>query len=292
MKPLYIWAGGKTKMIPKYLDNPGIPTQGYDTFVEPFFGGGAMTLWVKQNVPSVKNFVINDIKSEVMGIYNAIKHNPTEFCDFVDNIQEDYLLNPTKDERKSFYYVVREEYMVDYAKWNPTQESAVLYFLMKTAFNGIWQTTKKSKGRFATPFGLGNQTNKIYDKELVLEWHDFLQQVTLYNDDWKTVCDDYADGNCFFFFDPPYRGSFTTYGEEFNDDSQDDLVSYCSEIAEGGSDLVFLCNRDVGDGFFDSVPGLTTETYDVKYTAGRRKKTDDGHEAKAAQEVLLHNIGR
>ena len=41
MKPLYIWAGGKNKMIPKYLENPGIPSD-KTTFIEPFFGGGAV----------------------------------------------------------------------------------------------------------------------------------------------------------------------------------------------------------------------------------------------------------
>ena len=36
MKPLYMWAGGKNKMIKQYLVSPSIPTDGFDTFVEPF----------------------------------------------------------------------------------------------------------------------------------------------------------------------------------------------------------------------------------------------------------------
>lgn len=36
LKPLYMWAGGKNKMIPKYKENPGIPVRGYTTYVEPF----------------------------------------------------------------------------------------------------------------------------------------------------------------------------------------------------------------------------------------------------------------
>ena len=57
MKPLYIWAGGKRKLITQYLKNPGIPTTGFDTFVEPFFGGGAMMIWVSENCPDVKHYV-------------------------------------------------------------------------------------------------------------------------------------------------------------------------------------------------------------------------------------------
>ena len=46
MKPLFIWAGGKNKMLKHYL--PIMPKQ-VDTYVEPFFGGGAMFCHIVQN---------------------------------------------------------------------------------------------------------------------------------------------------------------------------------------------------------------------------------------------------
>lgn len=68
MKPLYMWAGGKNRMIPKYQDRPGIPVQGYDTYVEPFFGGGAMMAWLSEHAPTVQRFVLNDINAEIVGL--------------------------------------------------------------------------------------------------------------------------------------------------------------------------------------------------------------------------------
>ena len=52
---------------------------------------------------------------------------------------------------------------------------------------------------------------------------------------------------------------------------------------------VFLCNRDDGnDDFFAQNKGnLLTHHYDIKYTAGRRKQTATGFEAKKAREILL-----
>jgi len=48
-----------------------------------------------------------------------------------------------------------------------------------------------------------------------------------------------------------------------------------------------LTNRDIGDGFFDK-RNCEKETFDVTYTAGRRKKLEDGtFVAKPAVEVLL-----
>jgi DNA adenine methylase len=51
---------------------------------------------------------------------------------------------------------------------------------------------------------------------------------------------------------------------------------------------VFLCNRDINDGFYDDI-NLKINKFDITYTAGRRKKTEDGFEAKPATELLIRN---
>ena len=91
MKPLYMWAGGKTKMIPKYTVNPGIPTSGYDVFVEPFFGGGAMMIHMNEINPNIKRFVLNDINPEIVGLYRAIKTDLNLFMSECDALCNQYL---------------------------------------------------------------------------------------------------------------------------------------------------------------------------------------------------------
>lgn len=288
MKPLYIWAGGKSKMIPKYLESPNIPRSGYDTFVEPFFGGGAMTIWIYKNCPNVKRFIINDVKYELIWIYQAIKNDVKKFTDRMDELSKDYL-PLEKKERKEFYYSLRSDYINHNDRWTYTVESATLYFLMKTAFNGIWQTTKDSKGKFATPCGLLNQKDKVYDLDNVMEWHKFLQLAELYIGDWELACRNKSKS--FFFFDPPYRDSFTSYGEGFTDDDHAKLMKFCNDKDKEGH-TIFYCNRDdANDGFFEKHQGnLARRNYDIKYTAGRRKTNDDGTKsAKAAKEILLYS---
>jgi DNA adenine methylase len=290
MKPLYIWAGGKNKMIPKYQINPGIPMQGYDTFVEPFFGGGAMMIHIYKNNPTVTRFIINDINPEIIGIYKSIKYNVTDFIQVMDSLSAQYLpLN--KSDRKVWFYQKRKEYITPdtYHKWSSVEESANLYFLMKTAFNGIFQSTIEAKGRFCTPSGLLNQTTSVYDKENVLEWHTFLQKVDIFSGDWKE-CANKSEGKSFYFFDPPYRDSFTQYGQVFGDDKTKELIDFSKEVDSRG-DLVMYCNRDAGDTFYtDNQGSLEIAYYPVTYTAGRRKKNEDGtHSAKAATEILLYS---
>ena len=294
MKPLYMWAGGKNKMIPKYQANPGIPMSGYDTYVEPFFGGGAMMIHVYENNPTVKRFVLNDINPEIVGLYRAIRNHVAEFIRIVDSYCNQYLLM-NKEDRKKFYYATRKQYATNYQGWGTTEESAVLYFLMKTAFNGIWQTTKESNGRFCTPSGLLNHKDSVYDKDNVMEWHKFLQRVDIYSGDWTKCCEQ-TQGRAFYFFDPPYRDSFTQYGQVFDDQAHLALINFCRTQDLAGH-LVMYCNRKAGDAddFYTQNQGqLLLNEYDIKYTAGRRateKDKDDNtvRTAKAAREILLYS---
>lgn len=294
MKPLYMWAGGKTKMIPKYTVDPGIPITGYDVFVEPFFGGGAMMIHMHEINPSIKRFVLNDINPEIVGLYQAIKHDLTGFMRECDRLCDQYL-PMDKASRKSYYYDVREQYITDYKDWGPVKESAVLYFLMKTAFNGIFQTTKAAKGRFCTPSGLLNHKGKVYDVDNVREWNLFLQKVHIHSGDYRS-CLDVGEDRAFYFFDPPYRDSFTQYAQTFTDQDHGDLIDFCRRANAQGH-TVFYCGRATDDDFYTSRQGdLGLAKYPITYTAGRRStvevedskgKKKQKREAKSATEILL-----
>ena len=75
-KPLYMWAGGKTKLIKHYKNVwPSIEPA---TYVEPFFGGGAVYSWLKTNNPELEA-VIGDINFELINVLNQVKANLPEF---------------------------------------------------------------------------------------------------------------------------------------------------------------------------------------------------------------------
>lgn len=282
MKPLYIWAGGKNKMLKKYTDY--LP-KSFSTYVEPFFGGGAMYCWAYQKNPDAR-FVINDINESIINIYTSIKYDLDNFINRMDELSNEYL-PLDKPSRKEYYFNLRHQHAFDYEVWDRTIESATLYFLMKTGFNGIWQINKNTNGRFGTPSGLLNQKDKVYDKENVLEWHTALQNTTILSGDFSDTLEHSTEGS-YTFLDPPYRGSFTQYGVDFDDKIQLSVLEHLNKCKEQGS-YALLSNRDVGDGFFEDNVGNNQMVYfDVTYTAGRRKKNDDGSfSAKPAKEVLI-----
>ena len=280
MVPLFTWAGGKSNFIKRYL--PHFPSN-ITAYCEPFFGGGAMFLYIASRY-APKHIIINDANVELMQIYRSIQSDCDTFVRKMDHLSAKYLPLSYAD-RKRFYYDLRDEHAFHYQHWGATRQSATLYFLMKTSFNGIWQINVNTNGRYGTPCGLLRQTNQVYDKTNVKGWQSLLRKVMIRSEDWANVVQD--DGS-FIFCDPPYRGGFTKYGQVFEDDKQMALIEFGKRLTHS---QIFITNRDTGDGFFELCRGnLHLERFAVTYTAGRRKRTKSGFEAKPAVEVLLHNI--
>jgi len=282
-KPLFIWAGGKNKMLKHYI--PILPSpleMSIKSYVEPFFGGGAMFIHImKHHQP--KEVYINDINPDIVSIYECIKNNYNEFLKRVIDLETQYLPMNMEDRRK-FFFKIRHDHAYEYENWSKPYESATLYFLMKTAFNGIFQINKNTNNRYGTPCGLLNQKDKVFDRDVVKWWNNVLQKVNISSGDWKTNTPDIQDA--FYFFDPPYRDSFADYGNSFGDEQLKELIKFAD-----GKDKSFVCNRDSSDGWFDKEKkSMNIRTFDITYTAGRRKKTKDGYEAKKAKEVLLWHM--
>lgn len=280
MKPLFIWAGGKTKVLKHYA--PFLPSSSsFSNYYEPFFGGGAMFVYV-MNTYKPKNVVINDINADIISIYRCIKENYDEFIQRLNELEDQYI-PLDKEDRKKLYFDVRHQHAYDYESWSKPVESATLYFLMKTGFNGIYQLNQNTNGRYGTPAGLLNQKDTVYDRQVMLWWKNALQNVTIKSGDWKDCVTD--DPDAFFFFDPPYRDSFADYGNGFGDDALLELIDFCDR-----QNKVFLANRADDDWFAGKCKSLNVHHFDITYTAGRRKKTEDGYAAKKAREILLYKM--
>jgi DNA adenine methylase len=242
--------------------------------------------WTPYYNTEPKRIVINDINPGLVNIYRTIRDNVDEFIEIMDRYSSEYLpLN--YDSRKEYYFTLRTEHAFGYEKWTSTEEAAALYFLMKTGFNGIWQINKNTNGRFGTPNGLLTETTHVYEENVVRHWHGVLGVAEIHCGDWKVCCDMCDKERTFIFCDPPYRDSFADYDESFNDDKQVELLEYLRNTPE--TCTTFLCNRDDGTDFFTSRVGEMNIKYiSVTYTAGRRKKTDEGFKATKATEVLIY----
>jgi len=274
-----MWAGGKTKLLKHYQGK--MPSyEGFAAYIEPFFGGGAVFCDVV-NSKQIENFVINDINSELIAIYQAIKDAPDEFITHCCALADEWNTK-SPDLRKTWYYELRQQF------WEMTPgeltTAATLYVLMKTSFNGVWQPNVGNGGKFGTAVGLTGKAVKI-DADLIRAWSAKLQNTAITAKDYRDI--EIPAAPSLIFCDPPFRNSATSYGQDFEDRAQKELVDWILAMAAKGH-TVILANRDCGDGFFDELlgEGTTVHSFDVKYTVGRKKKVADEYEAKEAVEFI------
>tara|TARA_B100001063_G_scaffold46185_1_gene40010 strand:+ start:7172 stop:7993 length:822 start_codon:yes stop_codon:yes gene_type:complete len=186
LKPIVKWSGGKKDELAKIL--PYLP-QDFDTYLEPFVGGGAVYFHLNPN-----KAVINDVHNELTDFYKAIKKGHS------DDIYE-FMKNHPNDEET--YYKVRaynNDTMLDNAKR--------FYYLRKTCYRGMLRYNKK--GEFNIPYG--RYKNYNYEDIKNKNYEALLKKTKIYNKDFKYIFKKYDDSNNFMFLDPPYDSEFTDYG--------------------------------------------------------------------------------
>lgn len=275
---LFMWAGGKGRMFRHYANL--LPQDVFRRpYVEPFAGGAAFFNHLSSRGQVAA--ILSDIKTDLMDIYRLVRSDP-EFLIEENRVIEEKWMSLDIPTRKAFYYQLREEY------WSMPPGSvatARLYFLLRTCFNGIWQTCKASGGRFGTPVGLAAQKIRVLDPDVIKAWSRKLSLTDIVDGPYDQI---QVPPGAFVFCDPPYRDSFTSYGGAFDDDAQAALVDWCRRTHRDSGATVWLSNRDTRDGFFEcQAPEASFRRFPITYTAGRRKRTENGYVAKPATELLL-----
>lgn len=277
LKPLFKWAGCKRKMFVKYA--PLFEGLSFDTFVDLCGGTGITSVWIHKNFPDAK-IILNEYNVDLYYIYQQIKENYEDFIDNVNHLEAQYMALPTKEERKAFYLEYREYYHENYNTLCVEDKTFILYFLMSTNFNGIWQA-KAATGIYYTPFGNGGEKNGIYNRKAMQDFRDMIKDATIVCGSYEHVA---IPENSLVFADPPYVNSHTQYDRRssFEDIMQLQMAEHLKNLP--ASCQFAFCNKD-HEMFYDAFKGYTFEYFDVKYTAS--SKDTEGAKAK---EVLIHNL--
>ncbi len=246
VKPFLKWAGGKgqlLKEIEKYypFDNGTITK-----YAEPFVGGGAVLFDILSKY-DLEQIYISDINAELINTYVIIREHIGELIELLEKYQREYVPLETEN-RKSYYMAKRDRFNGLKVNGNETEnieKAALMIFLNKTCFNGLFRVNKK--GLFNVPMG-------SYKKPLICDEKN-LRAVSGKLQNVKIVCGDYResaafiDEHTFVYFDPPYRpltetASFTAYTEGlFNDKEQIELAEFVECMHKKGAKMV-VSNSD------------------------------------------------
>lgn len=133
------------------------------------------------------------------------------------------------------------------------EKAALMIFLNKTCFNGLFRVNKK--GLFNVPMG-AYKNPMICDENNLRTVSKKLQRVTIVCGDYRESAD-FIDENTFAYFDPPYRpitdtASFTAYTENlFNDEEQIELAKFVDDMHRKGAKII-VKKGDSYDFFFNN----------------------------------------
>ena len=291
-KPFLKWAGGKgqlLKEIGQYY--PFAKNVAITKYAEPFVGGGAV-LFDILNKFELQEAYISDINAELINAYKIIRDDVDGLLSTLGQFEGDYLALDNSG-RKEAYLAKRARFNeLKNKKENGIELAALMIFLNKTCFNGLYRVNRK--GEYNVPMG-------AYKNPLICNEHNLravskkLQNVNIVCGDYRES-KDFIDDKTFVYFDPPYRpltptANFTSYTEGmFDDENQLELAKFVQELDNKGAKIVASNsdpkNINQDDNFFDDAYARQN----IKRVSATRMINRNSDKRGKISELLISNF--
>lgn len=293
IKPFLKWAGGKGQLLSQIQELYPFEDMKIKRYAEPFIGGGAVLFDILSKY-ELDEVYISDINAELINTYRAIRDDVDGLINFLKPMEEKFI--PIEiEERKEYFYKQRDRFNELKGMENNNvdfEKAALMIFLNKTCFNGLYRVNKK--GLFNVPMG-GYKKPIICDEKNLRAVSERLQNVNIVHGDYKQS-ESFIDSNTFVYFDPPYRpitesASFTAYTEyDFNDKEQIELAEFVNKINDKGAKIVVSNsdpkNTDENDDFFDEI----YSSHSIKRVDASRMINSNGAKRGKIKELLISNF--
>ena len=238
VQPIIKWAGGKRKLAPIISNIAKEHLLNSDTYIEPFFGGGAVYFDLYNN-QLFKNAYVNDIVPQLISFYKTIAqiNSVEEIHKRISDQLNQFNALDSKEDRQDFFYNVRNNFnnlWVNEDAAAPTvselnaedsiQSAILLYVLNRTCFNGLFRVNKK--GGFNVPLG-SYKTIAIPTLDEIENYSRALNNTEIFLGDYEKLIDKSIEiENSFTYLDPPYvenskTSNFTSYSKDSFKNSED-----------------------------------------------------------------------
>ena len=289
VRPTFQWVGGKNRLLKLLIEH--LPTD-YKKFHEVFLGGGSLLFSLSPD--NANCYEMNDI---LCNLYDIIRISPEELIKRLSEIEKEYLAIDNIDERKEYYYDIRNkfnEYLLNPDKCTKSgsvdnMNKAVYFkFLNKICFNAVYRVN--SKGGFNVPFGNG-KNHTICDTENIMNMSKYFNEknIKITNGDFSESLKFIRKGD-FVYIDPPYYPlkdtSFTSYTKDgFGKSDHNRLIGFCKAIhKKGGKFMLSNSNCDfIKDAFKEEDYNIT------EVSISRSLNSDASKRGKTKCELLVTN---
>ena len=144
VKPFLKWAGGKGQLIKEIEKYYPFENVKINKYAEPFVGGGAVLFDILSKF-DLDEIYISDINAELINTYIIVRDYIDKLIHLLISYQEDYVPLDT-DNRKKYYIAKRERFndiKVNGNEADNIEKAALMIFLNKTCFNGLYRVNRK-----------------------------------------------------------------------------------------------------------------------------------------------------
>lgn len=277
LNPLYKWTGGKRKEIKVFSGYyPDFVKNGTDyTFIEPFFGGGAV-YW---SLDADRN-IINDIDSELINFLSEVKSDYQKIVEELNKLSlsiaevtaleksGDLSISEAKTNRGIYYYEWRNKDRNNGLSLLSNFERALRFYIVnQLAFNGMRRFN--SKGEFNIPYG----NYKTFNPCITKNHSDLLSKTEILNQSYKDVMLNNDTENTFIYLDPPYTREFNEYSHDnvFGKKQQIELSEVFKSMKN--AKVMIIINKD--EFTTELYKDYIKHTYDLKYSTNIKNRYDN-----------------
>lgn len=275
MQPLLKYRGGKRREI-RYFRN--FLPHDYATYIEPFFGGGAVFF---EQEP--EHSIINDINRPLITFYEQVATQYHQLMGELTALHNLYEFNEAEYERlkrltpeqrvpnnnEPLYYRLRDMYNgvlpSDYL------EATLYYFINKTSYSGMIRFN--AQGQYNVPFG----RYKHFRVDGISPLHSvLLQNAQIHCVDFEEIFA-LAQPDDFMFLDPPYDCIFHDYGNATTSFDEDEHRRLAAAIRNANCRILMVIGRtSLTEGLY---AGHIVAEYPVRYSVNIRNRfeTDTTH---------------
>ncbi|MDR1536935.1 MAG: DNA adenine methylase [Clostridiales bacterium] len=268
--PVLKWVGGKRQLLDTLT--PLLP-QKITTYCEPFVGGGAMLFSLQPQTAFV-----NDINSELIGVYSVIKGNVEALIAALQAFQNE----------ADYFYAVRDwdREKSTYEMRSDVEKAARTLYLNKTCYNGLFRVN--NAGEFNSPFGNYRNPN-IVNAPILRAVSAYLNAATV-----NLSAIDYAEvlralpKGAFVYLDPPYdpvsdTANFTGYSRRgFSRMDQIALRAACDDLNARG--IKFMLSNSATDFIKEQYAA-----YNITIVQAKRAINSDAAKRGEVDEVVVRN---
>lgn len=260
VNPILKWAGGKRRIID--ILKSMVPDR-YETYFEPFFGGGALffSLW---NEYREEKSVVSDKSADLYNLYSIVRDKPDLLLKEISGLQYG---NHAGD-----YYSARTEFNSLGAEDDPVRKAVLLIYLNRHCYNGLFRLN--SRGEFNVPFGK-YRLPSLPSGSQIMEASEALQSARILQSDFEEVLRLTRSGD-FVYLDPPYAplsrtSAFTNYGSNgFDQKDQERLAGCVKRIDQRG--VYFVLSNSSAPEIINLYSGFNFRTVGVSRAINSRSE--------------------